>query len=190
MISSRSAKPRPTHSHEFKLWRRPTSAPLLCSAELASSAAASFGISASMGFPYGLHPGILVGGTSCSVLMIRNFSLSRLISTTVRQSPMPLPALTANAVSLYVESEQETFHSVHVESAERIAAQARRAGVECLAHVSGIGSDVASSSLYIRKRGEGVLIGIFSTYSQRENSCSFGIGHPASGYQRSSAIAA
>jgi uncharacterized protein YbjT (DUF2867 family) len=60
-----------------------------------------------------------------------------------------------NAVSLYVEHGQETFHSVHVESAERVAAQARQAGVERLAHVSGIGSDAASSSLYIRKRGEG-----------------------------------
>jgi uncharacterized protein YbjT (DUF2867 family) len=62
-----------------------------------------------------------------------------------------------NAVSLYVEHGQETFHSVHVESAERVAAQARQAGVERLAHVSGIGSDAASSSLYIRKRGEGEL---------------------------------
>ena len=42
-----------------------------------------------------------------------------------------------NAVSLYVEHGQETFRSVHVESAERVAAQAHRAGVERLAHVSG-----------------------------------------------------
>ena len=62
-----------------------------------------------------------------------------------------------NAVSLYVEHGQETFHSVHVESAQRVAAQAHRAGVERLAHVSGIGSDAASPSLYIRKRGEGEL---------------------------------
>jgi uncharacterized protein YbjT (DUF2867 family) len=62
-----------------------------------------------------------------------------------------------NAVSLYVEHGHETFHSVHVEAAGRIAAQARRAGVERLAHVSGIGSDAASPSLYIRKRGEGEL---------------------------------
>jgi NADH dehydrogenase len=60
-----------------------------------------------------------------------------------------------NAVSLYVEHGQETFHSVHVESAQRVAAQARRAGVKRLAHVSGIGSDAASPSPYIRKRGEG-----------------------------------
>jgi len=37
-----------------------------------------------------------------------------------------------NAVSLYVEHGQQTFHSVHVESAQRVAAQAHRAGVERL----------------------------------------------------------
>jgi uncharacterized protein YbjT (DUF2867 family) len=62
-----------------------------------------------------------------------------------------------NAVSLYVEHGQETFHSVHVESAQRVAAQAHRAGVERLVHVSGIGADAASTSRYIRKRGEGEL---------------------------------
>lgn len=62
-----------------------------------------------------------------------------------------------NAVSLYVEHGQQTFQSVHVESAQRVAAQAHRAGVERLAHVSGIGSDATSPSLYIRKRGEGEL---------------------------------
>jgi NADH dehydrogenase len=62
-----------------------------------------------------------------------------------------------NAVSLYVEHGQQTFHSVHVESAQRVAAQAHRAGVERLAHVSGIGADAASQSLYVRKRGEGEL---------------------------------
>lgn len=62
-----------------------------------------------------------------------------------------------NAVSLYVERGQETFHSVHVESAERVATQARSAGVERLVHISGIGADAASQSRYIRKRGEGEL---------------------------------
>jgi NADH dehydrogenase len=60
-----------------------------------------------------------------------------------------------NAVSLYVERGRETFHSVHVDSARRVAVQAQRAGVEQLTHVSGIGADPASTSLYIRKRGEG-----------------------------------
>jgi uncharacterized protein YbjT (DUF2867 family) len=62
-----------------------------------------------------------------------------------------------NAVSLYRERQQETFHSVHVESAQRVAAQARRAGVERLVHISGIGADASSQSRYIRKRGEGEL---------------------------------
>jgi uncharacterized protein YbjT (DUF2867 family) len=62
-----------------------------------------------------------------------------------------------NAVSLYVEHGQDTFHSVHVESAQRVAAQAHRAGVERLVHVSGIGADATSPSRYIRKRGEGEL---------------------------------
>ena len=64
----------------------------------------------------------------------------------------------ANAVSLYLERGQETFHSVHVEAAQRVAAQAQRAGVERLVHVSGIGADRASPSRYIRKRGEGELV--------------------------------
>jgi len=62
-----------------------------------------------------------------------------------------------NAVSLYVERGRETFHSVHVESAQQVAAQAHRAAVERVAHVSGIGADAASQSLYVRKRGEGEL---------------------------------
>ena len=62
-----------------------------------------------------------------------------------------------NAVSLYVEHGRETFHSVHVEAAQRLADHASRARAERLVHVSGIGSDAGSPSLYIRKRGEGEL---------------------------------
>src|SRR6266487_1549728 len=62
-----------------------------------------------------------------------------------------------NAVSLYLERGQETFHSVHLESAQRVAAQAHRSGLKRLIHVSGIGADPRSQSLYIRKRGEGEL---------------------------------
>jgi uncharacterized protein YbjT (DUF2867 family) len=63
-----------------------------------------------------------------------------------------------NTVSLYVEHGRETFHSVHVESAQRIAAKAHRAGVKRLVHISGIGADAASQSRYIRARGEGELL--------------------------------
>jgi uncharacterized protein YbjT (DUF2867 family) len=62
-----------------------------------------------------------------------------------------------NAVSLYVERGGETFHSVHVEAARRLAARAQQDGLKRLVHISGIGADAASSSLYIRKRGEGEL---------------------------------
>jgi uncharacterized protein YbjT (DUF2867 family) len=52
-----------------------------------------------------------------------------------------------NAVGLYVERGQDTFHSVHVEAAERVAVQAHRAGVERLAALGGeyARADVAKS---------------------------------------------
>ena len=60
-----------------------------------------------------------------------------------------------NAVSLYAESGQQTFHSVHVTAAARVARLAREGAIERLIHVSGIGSDSESTSPYIRSRGEG-----------------------------------
>jgi NADH dehydrogenase len=60
-----------------------------------------------------------------------------------------------NAVSLYVEHGTRTFQSVHVTAAARLARLAHEADVQRLIHVSGIGSDAASASPYIRSRGEG-----------------------------------
>jgi NADH dehydrogenase len=60
-----------------------------------------------------------------------------------------------NAVSLYVEHGAQTFRSVHVEAAARLARHARDAGVSRLVHVSGIGADARSRSPYIRSRGAG-----------------------------------
>jgi uncharacterized protein YbjT (DUF2867 family) len=60
-----------------------------------------------------------------------------------------------NAISLYVEHGSDTFHSVHVEAAARIATVVRRAGIKRFVHLSGIGADAASPSPYIRNRGEG-----------------------------------
>src|SRR5438093_10262333 len=96
------------------------------------------------------------------MLLARDDQRSQSIECDIHDERSVADALTGayaavNAVSLYVEHGQETFHSVHVASATRVATLARRAGVERLAHVSGIGSDVASPSLYIRKRGEGEL---------------------------------
>ena len=62
-----------------------------------------------------------------------------------------------NAVSLYVERGGLTFQAVHVAGAERLAVQARRAGVERLVHVSGIGANPNSPSKYVRSRGQGEL---------------------------------
>src|SRR6516165_8322690 len=60
-----------------------------------------------------------------------------------------------NAISLYVEHGADTFHSVHVEIAAKIARAARQAGSKRFVHVSGIGANTASPSPYIRSRGEG-----------------------------------
>ena len=60
-----------------------------------------------------------------------------------------------NAISLYVEHGRDTFHSVHVETAAKIARTARRAGIRRFVHVSGISADTTSPSPYIRSRGEG-----------------------------------
>ena len=62
-----------------------------------------------------------------------------------------------NAVSLYVERCRETFDAVHVTAAARVARLARESGVERLIHVSGIGSDPASSAPYIAAHGRGEI---------------------------------
>jgi len=63
-------------------------------AEPGFSAAASFGSSVDTGFPFGLHQGIRIGGTGCSVLMIRNFNRSQPTFTTSGPWPMHLQAPT------------------------------------------------------------------------------------------------
>jgi uncharacterized protein YbjT (DUF2867 family) len=63
-----------------------------------------------------------------------------------------------NAVSLYVEHGNETFQSVHVAAAARIARRACDSGVKRLVHTSGIGADSNSHSPYIRSRGLGEAV--------------------------------
>jgi uncharacterized protein YbjT (DUF2867 family) len=60
-----------------------------------------------------------------------------------------------NAVSLYAEGGGQTFHSVHVEAAARVAQHSRQLGVQRLVHVSGIGADGAAAARYIASRGRG-----------------------------------
>jgi NADH dehydrogenase len=63
-----------------------------------------------------------------------------------------------NAVSLYLERGTETFQSVHVAAATRIARHARDSGVRRLVHISGIGADSRAHSPYIRSRGQGEAV--------------------------------
>jgi NADH dehydrogenase len=86
----------------------------------------------------------------------------RFVAADIHDGPSVASALegaygAVNAVGLYAQRGENTFERVHVTGARRLAAQASLARVERLAHVSGIGSDPASPSLYIRKRGEGEL---------------------------------
>jgi uncharacterized protein YbjT (DUF2867 family) len=60
-----------------------------------------------------------------------------------------------NAISLYDQHGSDTFHSVHVDAAGKIARAARQAGIRRFVHISGIGANTASPSPYIRSRGEG-----------------------------------
>jgi len=60
-----------------------------------------------------------------------------------------------NAAGLYVEKGADTFQSVHVRGAANVARLAARAGVERLAHISGIGTSSASLSSYVRARADG-----------------------------------
>jgi len=60
-----------------------------------------------------------------------------------------------NAVSLYVEHGKDSFHAMHVAAAGRLAEEARKAGVQRLVQISGLGADAQSPSPYIRARGQG-----------------------------------
>ena len=60
-----------------------------------------------------------------------------------------------NAVSLYREHGRQTFRTVHVDAAQRVARLAHEQGITRLVHMSGMGADPQSRSAYIRARGLG-----------------------------------
>ena len=64
-------------------------------------------------------------------------------------------AAVINTVGHYVEKSKATFDQVHGQGALHVARQSRKAGVERLIHISGLGADPASDSPYVRARGIG-----------------------------------
>ena len=65
----------------------------------------------------------------------------------------------------------------HVTAAERLANEVRKAGVEYLVHISGIGADEQSPSRYIRARGRGeqAVRGIFGRATVIRPAVMFGL---------------
>lgn len=60
-----------------------------------------------------------------------------------------------NLVGILAETGRQSFASVQAEGAEAIGRAARDAGVATLVHISAIGADAASESLYARTKAEG-----------------------------------
>ena len=63
-----------------------------------------------------------------------------------------------NAVSAYAEKGGITYRDIHERGAGNIARACHQQDVQCLVHISGIGADPASTSLYIGARGRGDLL--------------------------------
>ena len=83
-----------------------------------------------------------------------------LIQANVRDEPSVKEALrgadaAVNLVGVLQQSGRQKFRAIHAEAAERIAKAAEAHGVKSLVHVSAIGADRLSPSLYARTKGEG-----------------------------------
>jgi uncharacterized protein YbjT (DUF2867 family) len=60
-----------------------------------------------------------------------------------------------NLVGILAPSRADSFQSIHVDAARRVAELSREAGVRRLVHVSAIGADPGSDSRYAASKGEG-----------------------------------
>ncbi len=63
-----------------------------------------------------------------------------------------------NTVGHYVTRGNATFEAIHGQGALHVARQAKRAGVQRLVHISGLGADTGSASPYVRARGRGEIL--------------------------------
>lgn len=64
-------------------------------------------------------------------------------------------SLVINLVGILAEKRPGGFHAIQAEGAGRVARLARAAGAERMVHVSAIGADPGSASLYAKSKGEG-----------------------------------
>jgi uncharacterized protein YbjT (DUF2867 family) len=60
-----------------------------------------------------------------------------------------------NLVGILYESGRQRFQTVHADAAATVAEAAKREGLQALVHVSAIGADAQSESLYARSKAEG-----------------------------------
>lgn len=60
-----------------------------------------------------------------------------------------------NLVGVLYESGRQTFENIHVDGAATVAEAAAEAGVPALVHMSALGADLKSPSLYARSKAEG-----------------------------------
>lgn len=83
-----------------------------------------------------------------------------------------------NAVGILAESGKQTFEAVQVTGAETVARAAASAGVERLIHVSAIGADADSPSLYAetKARGEAAVGEAYPSATIMRPSVQFGVG--------------
>jgi uncharacterized protein YbjT (DUF2867 family) len=83
-----------------------------------------------------------------------------------------------NAAGVKIENGRQTFEAVHAFGAGEVAKAAAKAGVRALIHISGLGADAASSSIYVasKARGEDAVRAAFPAATILQPSVIFGPG--------------
>jgi len=82
------------------------------------------------------------------------------VQANVRHAPSVRAAVegadaVVNLVAILHESGRQTFGDVHVGGARRVAEAAKAAGIASLVHISALGADLNSASVYARTKAEG-----------------------------------
>ena len=91
-----------------------------------------------------------LGGVGQIALLQANIRDERSVAEAVRGASWVI-----NLVGILQPSGRQTFKAVHAEAPEKIAKAAKAAGARGLVHISAIGADRLSNSVYARTKGEG-----------------------------------